>query len=103
MPRQLSLLGHRRALRHRPAGLPEVGSPLLDEADRIVRGHQLEPWDRLTVGRFIDLTEHQFGSAADEAIQLLAGYRSSDRLTEADIRMLCDRLGLPAADFGVDP
>ena len=63
----------------------------------------LSLWDRPTVGEFIRRAEHQFGTSGDQVSRLLAGYRRSERLASNDVRELCDRLGLPATDFGVDP
>jgi len=60
-------------------------------------------WNRPTVGEFIQRVEHQFGTPGDEVSRLLAGYRRNDRLASGDVRELCDRIGLPATDFGVDP
>jgi hypothetical protein len=104
MPRQMSLIGFDR--------LRPVKPPLLDDEDlaafesRPRRGARRDgpgPWDRPTVAEFIQRVEHQFGFDADATGLLLDGYRGSDRLAEEDIRLLCDRLGLPATEFGVDP
>jgi len=55
------------------------------------------------VGEFIRRAEYQFGTSADELSRVLVGYRRSDRLASGDVRELCDRMGLPATDFDVDP
>lgn len=66
-------------------------------------GPTWESWTRLTVDDFIRRAEHQFGTSGREITRLLGGYRLTDRLASDDIRLLCESIGLPAEDFGLDP
>ena len=66
-------------------------------------GPTSESWTRLTVDDFIRKAEHQFGTSGLEITRLLGGYRLTDRLASDDVRRLCESMGLPAADFGLDP
>lgn len=59
-------------------------------------------WQGPTIREFIDRVEREFGAAPD-----LTGFlRDSDghqSLKPGEVRVLCDQIGVPAEDFGVEP
>ena len=60
-------------------------------------------WRRLTFGEFASRLEREFGVAATAASGLgSAGFSSRDRLEPSDIRWLCNQVGVPAEDFGIE-
>ncbi len=60
-------------------------------------------WVGPTLGEFIERAEHEFGADRSLAARMLTGLGPGDNLTASDVRELCDQLGVPAADFGVEP
>lgn len=60
-------------------------------------------WHGPTVGEFVERVEHEFGAASDLTRLLGNGMQSDDSLAPADVRDLCNQLGVPAEDFGVEP
>jgi hypothetical protein len=61
------------------------------------------PWDSLTLRELVERVEHQFGTAPGLSSVFALGFGSDEWLTPGDIQAVCDHLGLPAEDFGVDP
>lgn len=96
MPRQLDLLlmaklgeGYRTG----PGGDPPPASLLTSLWER--------PWTGPTVGEFSRHIEHQFGMSAETVSPFLAGLGREERLGAADVRAVCEQLGLPPEDFGL--
>ena len=61
------------------------------------------PWDGPTVREMVERVEHQFGATPGLSGLFALGFGSDEWLTPGDVQAVCDHLGLPAADFGVDP
>ncbi len=61
------------------------------------------PWDSLTLRELVERVEHQFGATPGLSGVFALGFGSDEWLTPGDIQAVCDHLGLPAEDFGVDP
>lgn len=70
--------------------------PFRPQQERLTLG---SPWEGPTLAEFIERVEHEFGATPDFT-PMLAGDRS-DPLAPADIRALCEEIGVPADDFGV--
>jgi hypothetical protein len=51
----------------------------------------------------VERVEHQFGETPGLSSVFALGFGSDEWLTPGDIQAVCDHLGLPAEDFGVDP
>jgi hypothetical protein len=70
-------------------------------------GRQLSPppsllgWNGPTLSEFVEQIEHEFGTQVDLSSLRLSGLAGNEALEPADIRSLCELLGLPAEDFGV--
>ena len=62
-----------------------------------------ELWDGPTLRELVDRVEHQFGQTPGLASVFTLGFGSDEPLTPGDIQAVCDHLGLPAEDFGLDP
>ena len=60
-------------------------------------------WDGPTVGEFVERVEREFGAAPDLTRLLGDGWLKSECLAPAEVRDLCNQLGVPAEDFGVEP
>ena len=58
-------------------------------------------WRGPTFGQFLADVEHEFGSSVDTHSLFLTGIDHAERLTPAEVKELCGRLGVPAEDFGV--
>lgn len=59
-------------------------------------------WQGPTLKEFIERVEREFGAAPD----LTGLLRADDRhqsLRPAEVRVLCEQIGVPAEDFGVEP
>ena len=56
----------------------------------------------MTFREFATRMENEFGVRASGSGLLATGFRASDKLEPYDIRCLCDQVGVPAEDFGVD-
>ena len=61
-----------------------------------------ELWEAPTVRELADRVEHQFGNAPALANIYTLGFGSDEPLSPCDVHLVCDLLGLPAEDFGVD-
>ena len=61
-----------------------------------------EEWEGPTLRELADRVEHQFGDAPALAGIFTLGFGRDEPLTPCDIHQVCDLLGLPAEDFGVD-
>jgi hypothetical protein len=72
-----------------------------------VAGKRLSPppsllgWHGPTLREFVRQIEHEFGRQVDLSGLCLSGLAGNEALEPADIRSLCELLGLPAEDFGV--
>lgn len=64
---------------------------------------EVSPWDSLTLRELVARVEHQFGETPGLSSVFALGFGSDEWLTPGDIQAVCDHLGLPAEDFGVDP
>jgi hypothetical protein len=64
---------------------------------------EASPWDSLTLRDLVERVEHQFGETPGLSSVFSLGLGSDEWLTPGDIQAVCDHLGLPAEDFGVDP
>ena len=62
-----------------------------------------QSWTGPTVGEFSRRIEHEFGMTLDLVGPFLAGMSRSERLGASDVRVVCEQLGLPPEDFGVEP
>ena len=62
-----------------------------------------ELWDGPTMRELVERVEHQFGQTPGLASIFTLGFASDEPLTPGDIQAVCDHLGLPAEDFGLDP
>lgn len=82
-----------RVSTNRPRHVPR---PLRPRQARLTLG---SCWEGPTLAEFIERVEHEFGAAPDFT-PMLAGDRS-DPLAPAEIRALCEEIGVPADDFGV--
>ena len=60
-------------------------------------------WEGPTVGEFVERVEREFGAAPDLTRLLGEGLLDTESLAPAEVRELCDQLGVPAEDFGVEP
>ena len=56
-------------------------------------------WEGPTVAEFVQRVEQEFGASPDVG-RLLADSRQ-EPLAPAEIRALCEQIGVPADDFGV--
>lgn len=65
-------------------------------------GQSATRWRRLTFGEFASRLQREFGVATAASGLGSAGFRSRDRLEPSDIRWLCDQVGIPAEDFGIE-
>ena len=84
----------RRGAPHPPcAELPEPG---------LTYGLTHEAWEGPTLSELADRVEHQFGQAPALAGIYTLGFGRDEPLTPCDVHLVCDLLGLPAEDFGVD-
>lgn len=77
-----------------PAALVAVTSVPPAEEDR---------WDGPTLRELVERVEHQFGQAPALSGVFMLGFAPDEPLTPGDIQAVCDHLGLPAEDFGLDP
>ena len=59
-------------------------------------------WQGPTLRELADRVEHQFGQVSALADLDSFGFARDEPLTPCDVYMVCDQLGVPAADFGVD-
>lgn len=62
-----------------------------------------EFWDGPTLRELVDRVEHQFGQTPALAGVYMLGFGRDEPLTPGDIQAVCEHLGLPATDFGLDP
>ena len=62
-----------------------------------------ELWEGPTLKELVERVEHQFGQTPALAGVFTLGFGRDEPLTPGDIRAVCDHLGLPATDFGLDP
>jgi len=62
-----------------------------------------EFWDGPTLLELVQRVEHQFGQTPALAGVFMLGFGRDEPLTPGDIQAVCDHLGLPAEDFGLDP
>jgi hypothetical protein len=53
------------------------------------------------VAEFVERVEREFGAASDLTRLLEDGMLGSDSLAPAEVRDLCNQLGVPSEDFGV--
>lgn len=69
-----------------------------------ISGAHLDPegWEGPTLGELAERVEHQFGQTPALSGIYMLGFARDEPLTQCDIHMVCDLLGLPAEDFGVD-
>lgn len=59
-------------------------------------------WDAPTLRELADRVEHQFGSLPALSGLETLGLGRDEALAPCDVHMVCDLLGVPAADFGLD-
>ena len=60
-------------------------------------------WQGPTLKEFCDRVEHEFGASTEiMGLPVVAG-GSDESLGPSDVRLLCDQLGIPPEDFGVEP
>jgi hypothetical protein len=59
-------------------------------------------WEGPTLPELADRVAHQFGELPALAGVHALGFANDEPLTPGDVREVCDLLGLPAADFGLD-
>lgn len=59
-------------------------------------------WEGPTLAELADRVEHQFGTAPGLAGIFTLGFGRDEPLTPSDVHEVCEHLGLPAEDFGVD-
>jgi hypothetical protein len=59
-------------------------------------------WQPPTLPELAARLEHQFGKLPALAGVHLLGFASDEALTPWDVREVCDLLGVPAADLGLD-
>lgn len=75
-------------------------------AGRLVPGVDFDwddvDWDRPTLAELADRVEHQFGETPGLAGIFTLGFGRDEPLTPSDVHEVCEHLGLPAEDFGVD-
>lgn len=62
-----------------------------------------ESWEGPTLRELVEKVEHQFGQTPALATLFTMGFARDEELTPGDIQAVCDHLGLPAEDFGLDP
>lgn len=62
-----------------------------------------ELWEGPTLKELVERVEHQFGQTPALAGVFTLGFGRDEPLTPGDIQAVCDHLGLPAEDFGLDP
>jgi hypothetical protein len=60
-------------------------------------------WDSITLRELVERVEHQFGETPGLSGVFALGFGSDEWLTPGDIQAVCEHLGLPAEDFGIDP
>lgn len=60
-------------------------------------------WDGPTLRELVDNVEHQFGETPGLFGVFALGFGNDEPLTPGDVQAVCDHLGLPAEDFGIDP
>jgi hypothetical protein len=61
-----------------------------------------DAWEGPTLRELAERVEHQFGQAPALAGIYTLGFGRDEALTPCDVLRVCDLLGLPAEDFGVD-
>jgi hypothetical protein len=61
----------------------------------------LVDWHGPTLREFVRQIEHEFGRGVDISSLRHAGIGHDESLDPAEIRQLCELLGLPPEDFGV--
>ena len=59
-------------------------------------------WDAPTLGELAERVEHQFGDLSALGGIHTLGFARDEPLTPSDVYLVCDLLGLPAEDFGLD-
>ena len=62
-----------------------------------------ELWEGPTLRELVEHVEHQFGQTPALAGVFTLGFGRDEPLTPGDVQAVCDHLGLPATDFGLDP
>ena len=62
-----------------------------------------ESWEGPTLRELVERVEHQFGQAPALTTVFMMGFARDEALTPGDVQAVCDHLGLPAEDFGLDP
>ncbi len=60
-------------------------------------------WAGPTVAEFAARVESEFGTPGDLTRLLREGMLPDESLEPDEVRELCDQLGVPAEDFGVEP
>jgi hypothetical protein len=60
-------------------------------------------WRPLTFGEFSSRMKREFGISSSVSGASLGGFQLRDQLGPSDIRWLCQQVGAPAEDFGVEP
>jgi hypothetical protein len=60
-------------------------------------------WQGPTLKEFCDRVEHEFGASTAIMGLPIAPGGGDESLAPADVRLLCDQLGIPPEDFGVEP
>ncbi len=75
---------------------------------QIVHGLQTSPrqhrpaWDAPTLRELAERVQHQFGSLSSLSGLETLGLGRDEPLSPGDVHLVCDLLGVPAADFGLD-
>ena len=85
-----------------PPPAPAV-SPRPERARREVAHNWDELWEGPTLRELVEHVEHQFGQTPALAGVFTLGFGRDEPLTPGDVQAVCDHLGLPATDFGLDP
>lgn len=92
----------------RSAGLPCAPPPAALASfepvygGHVAGGHVAGDWQGPTLAELADRVEHQFGEAPALAGIYTLGFGRDEPLTPGDVHQVCDLLGLPAEDFGID-
>jgi len=60
-------------------------------------------WRGPTLAEFCERVEHEFGASTEIMGLPVAPGGSDESLAPSEVRLLCDQLGIPAEDFGVEP
>lgn len=60
-------------------------------------------WQGPTLSEFCERVEREFGASTEIMGLPVAPGGSDESLAPSDVRLLCDQLGIPAEDFGVEP